>query len=109
MEKSEEKHAHLVIDQFFREASERKAFLALLNAGRQRNAHLMVLAIQLTLRTEFSKTIDSKVTQVILFNSSKPSEQIGVLGRQLPTLLEKCHILNVTEKYLNYFRKASSV
>ena len=49
-EESEEKQAHLVIDHLFREASESKKIFALIFAGRHRKAHLMVLAIQLTLK-----------------------------------------------------------
>ena len=65
-----------MLDYLFDEASQSKDFLALVVAGPYRIVHLMVLRHN-------SKAIDSKVTQIILFNSPRDSEEIGVLGRQL--------------------------
>ena len=73
----------LVLDDLFDEAAQSKDFLALVVAGRHRNVHLMVLRHNLFQRTKNSKTIDLNVTQIVLFNSPRDSEQIGVLGRQL--------------------------
>ena len=80
---TEKKRILLVLDDLFDEAAQSKHFLALVVAGRHRNVHLMVLRHNLFQRTKNSKTIDLNVTQIVLFNSPRDSEQIGVLGRQL--------------------------
>ena len=72
-----------MLDDLFDEAAQSKEFLALVVAGRHRNVHLMVLRHNLFQQTKNSKTIDLNVTQLILFNSPRDSEQIGILGRQL--------------------------
>ena len=73
----------LVLDDLFDEAAPSKEFLAIVIAGRHRNVHLMVLRHNLYQQSKNSKTIDLNVTQIILFNSPRDSEQIGILGRQL--------------------------
>ena len=76
----------LVLDDLFDEAASSKEFLAIVIAviaGRHRNVHLMVLRHNLYQQSKNSKTIDLNVTQIILFNSPRDSEQIGILGRQL--------------------------
>ena len=78
-----QKRILLVLDDLFDEAAQNKDFLALVLAGRHRNVHLMVSRHNLFQRAKNSKTIDLNVTQIILFNSPRDSEQIGVLGRQL--------------------------
>ena len=80
---AQKKRILLVLDDLLDEAAQSKDFLALVVAGRHRNVHLMVLRHNLFQRTKNSKTIDLNVTQIILFNSPRDSEQIGVLGRQL--------------------------
>ena len=69
-------------DDLFDEAAQSKEFLALVVAGRHRNFDLMVLRHNLFQQTKDSK-IDLNGTHVILFNSPRDSEQIGILGRQL--------------------------
>ena len=84
MQKAEaQKRILLVLDDLFDEAAQSKDFLTLVVAGRHRNVHLMVLRHKSFQRTKNSKAIDLNVTQIILFNSPRDSEQIGVLGRQL--------------------------
>ena len=78
-----QKRILLALDDLFDEAAQSKDFLALVVAGRHRNVHLMVLRHNLFQGTKNSKTIDLIVTQIVLFNSPRDSEQIGVLGRQL--------------------------
>ena len=73
----------LVIDDLFDEAASSKEFLATVIAGRHRNVHLMVLRHNLYQQSKNSKTIDLNVTQIVLFNSPRDSELIGILGRQL--------------------------
>ena len=73
----------LVLDDSLEEAAKSKEFLALVIAGGHRNIHLVVLGHNLFQQTKSSKTIDLNITQVILSNSPRDSEQIGVLGRQL--------------------------
>ena len=73
----------VVIDDLYDEAANTKEFLDLVIAGRHRNVHLMVLRHNLFQQSKFSKTIDLNVTQIVLFNSPRDSEQIGILGRQL--------------------------
>ena len=80
---AQKKRILLVLDDLFDEAAQSKDFLALVVAGRHRNVHLMVLRHNLFQRTKNSKIIDLNVTQIVLFNSPRDSEQIGVLGRQL--------------------------
>ena len=80
---AQKKRILLVLDDLFDEAAQIKDLLALVVAGRHRNVHLMVLRYNLFQRTKNSKTIDLNVTQIVLFNSPRDSEQIGVLGRQL--------------------------
>ena len=80
---AQKKRILLVLDDLFDEAAQSKDFLALVVAGRHRNVHLMVLRHNLFQRTKNSKTNDLNVTQIVLFNSPRDSEQIGVLGRQL--------------------------
>ena len=85
LEKAEaqKKRILLVLDNLFEEAAKSQEFLALVIAGRHRNIHLLVLRHNLFQRTKSSKTIDLNVTQIILFNSPRDSEQIGILGRHL--------------------------
>ena len=85
LEKAEaqKKRILLVLDDLFEEAAMSKDFLALVIAGRHRNIHLVVLRHNLSQQTEGSKTIDLNVTQIILFNSPRDLEQVGILGRQL--------------------------
>ena len=85
MERAEalKKRILLVLDDLFDEAAPSKEFLAIVIAGRHRNVHLMVLRHNLYQQSKNSKTIDLNVTQIILFNSPRDSEQIGILGRQL--------------------------
>ena len=78
---AQKKRILLVVDDLFEEAAKSKEFLALVIAGRHRNIHLVVL--RQSISTKSSKTIDLNVTQIILFNSPRDSEQIGILGRQL--------------------------
>ena len=73
----------VVIDDLYDEATQTKEFLDLVIAGRHRNVHLMVLRHNLFQQSKNSKTIDLNVTQMILFNSPRDLEQIGILGRQL--------------------------
>ena len=73
----------LVIDDLSTEASETKEFLALVIAGRRRNVHLRVSRHNSFQKTKNSKKIDLNLTQIILFDRPRYSEQIGVLGRQL--------------------------
>ena len=73
----------VVIDDLYDEAANSKEFLDLVIAGRHRNVHLMVLRHNLFQQSKYSKTIDLNVTQIVLFNSPRDSEQIGILGRQL--------------------------
>ena len=80
---AQRKRILLVLDDLFDEAAQSKDFLALVVADRHRNVHLMVLRHNFFQRTKNSKTIDLNVTQIVLFNSPRDSEQIGVLGRQL--------------------------
>ena len=80
---AQKKRILLVLDDLFEEAEKSKEFLALVIAGRHRNIHLVVLRHNLFQQTKSSKTIDLNVTQIILFNSPRDSEQIGILGRQL--------------------------
>ena len=80
---AQKKRILLVLDDLFDEAAQSKDFLALVIAGRHRNVHLMALRHNIFQRTKNSKTIDLNVTQIVLSNSPRDSEQIGVLGRQL--------------------------
>ena len=80
---SQKKRILLLLDDLFDEAAQSEDFLALVVAGRHRNVHLMVLRHNLFQQTKKSKTIDLNVTQIVLFNSPRDSEQIGVLGCQL--------------------------
>ena len=73
----------VVIDDLYDEAAQSKEFLDLVIAGRHKNVHLMVLRHNLFQQCKSSKTIDLNVTQMILFNSPRDLEQIGILGRQL--------------------------
>ena len=73
----------VVLDDLYDEAANSKEFLDLVIAGRHRNIHLMVLRHNLFQQSKYSKTIDLNVTQIVLFNSPRDSEQIGILGRQL--------------------------
>ena len=73
----------LVLDDLFEEAAKSKEILALAIAGRHRNIHLVVLRHNLFQQTKSSETIDLNVMQIILFNSPRGSEQIGILGGQL--------------------------
>lgn len=73
----------LIVDDLFDEAALSKEFLGVVIAGRHRNVHLMILRHNLYQQSKHSKTIDLNVTQIILFNSPRDSEQIGILGRQL--------------------------
>ena len=73
----------VVIDDLYDEAAQSKEFLDLVIAGRHKNVHLMVLRHNLFQQCKNSKTIDLNVTQMILFNSPRDLEQIGILGRQL--------------------------
>ena len=79
---AQKKRILLVLDDLFDEAAQSN-FLALVVAGRHCNVHLMVLRHNLFQRTKNSKKIDLNVTQIVLFNNPRDSEQIGVLGRQL--------------------------
>ena len=79
----QKKRILLVVDNFFEEAAKSKKFLALVIADRHRNIHLVVLRHNLIQQTKSSKTINLNVTQIIIFNSPRDSEQIGILGRQL--------------------------
>ena len=78
-----QKRILLVLDDLLDEAARSKEFLAVVVAGRHRNVHFMVLRHNLFQQTKNLKTIDLNVTQLILFNSLRDSEQIGILGRQL--------------------------
>ena len=80
---AQKKRNLLVLDDLFDEAAQSKEFLPPVVAGRHRNVHLMVLRHNLFQWTKNSKTIDLNVTQIVLFNSPRDSEQIGVLGCQL--------------------------
>ena len=80
---AQKKRILLVLDDLLDEAAGSKELLALVFAGRHRNVHLMVLRHNLFQQTKIPKTIDLNVTQLILFNSPRDSEQIGILGRQL--------------------------
>ena len=73
----------VVIDDLYDEAAQTKEFLDLVIAGRHKNVHLMVLRHNLYQQSKNAKTIDLNVTQMILFNSPRDLEQIGILGRQL--------------------------
>ena len=74
----------VIIDDLYDEAAQSKELLYLVIAGRHKKVHLMVLRHNLILeQCKHSKTIDLNVTQMILFNSPRDSEQIGILGRQL--------------------------
>ena len=73
----------VVIDDLYDEAAQSKKFLDLVIAGRHKNVHLMVLRHNLFQQCKNSETIDLNVTQMILFNSPRDLEQIGILGRQL--------------------------
>ena len=73
----------LVLDDLFDEAAQSKDFLALVVSGRHRKVLVMVLRHNSFQRTKSLKKIDLNVTQIILFNGPRDSEQIGVLGRQL--------------------------
>ena len=73
----------VVIDDLYQDACEDGMFLNLVVAERHRNIHLMTLRHNIYQPTKNSKTIDLKVTQMILFKSPRDVEQIGVLGRQL--------------------------
>ena len=79
----QKKQILLAVDDSFEEAAKSEQFLALVIAGRHRNIHLVVLRHNLFQQTKSSKTIDLSVTQIILFNSPRDSEQIGILGRQI--------------------------
>ena len=85
LERSEalKKRTLIIIDDLYEEAAQSKEFLDLVIAGRHRNVHLMVLRHNLFQQTKHSKTIDLNLTQIILFNSPRDSEQVGILGRQL--------------------------
>ena len=85
MEKAEaqKKRILLVLDDLFLEVQKSRDFLPLVIAGRNRNIHLLVLRHNLFQQRKSSKTIDWNVTQIILFNCPRDSEQIGLLGRQL--------------------------
>ena len=65
------------------ERSEALKQRTLLIAGRHKNVHLMVLRHNLFQQCKNSKTIDLNVTQMILFNSPRNLQQIGILGSQL--------------------------
>ena len=80
---AQKKKILLVLDDLFDEAAQSKDFLALVVAGRHRNVHLMVLRHNSFQRIKILKTIDLNVTQIVLFNRPRDSEQSGVLGRQL--------------------------
>ena len=80
---AQKKRLLLVLDDLFDKSAGSKEFLALVVAGRHCNVHLMVLRHSLFQQTKNWKTIDLNVTQLILFNSPRDSEQIGILGRQL--------------------------
>ena len=80
---AQKKRILLVTTDLFDEAAQSKEFLALVVAGRHRNVQLMVLRHKLFQQTKKLKTIDLNVIQLILFTSSRDSEQIGILGRQL--------------------------
>ena len=73
----------VVIDDLYDEAAQSKKFLDLVIAGRHKNVHLMVLRRKIFQQCRNLKTIDFNVTQMILFNSPRCLEQIGILGRQL--------------------------
>ena len=73
----------MVIDDLYQDAWEDETFLNLIVAGRHRNIHLRTLRHNIYQRAKNLKTIDLKVTQMILFKNPRDVEQIGVLGRQL--------------------------
>ena len=59
---------HVVLDDLYDEDANSKEFLDLVIAGRHRNIHLIVLRRNLFQQSEYSKTIDLNVTQIVLFN-----------------------------------------
>ena len=59
---------HVVLDDFYDKDANSKEALDLVIAGRHRNIHLMVLRRNLFQQSEYSKTIDLNVTQIVLFN-----------------------------------------
>ena len=73
----------VVIEDLYDEGANSKEFLDLVIAGRHRNVHSMVLRHNLFQLSKYSKTIYLNVTQIVLLNSLRDSEQIGILGRQL--------------------------
>ena len=85
LEKAEahKKRIMLGLDDFFEEAAKSKEFLALIFAGCHRNIHWVDLRHNRFQQTKSSKTIDLNVTQIILFNSPRDSEQVGILGLRL--------------------------
>ena len=85
LEKTEvqKKRILFVLVDLFAEAAKSKKFLAPVIAGRHRNIHLVVLRHNLIQQTKSSRTIDLNVTRIILFNSPRDSEQVGISGRQL--------------------------
>ena len=73
----------VVLDDLYDEAANSKGFLDLVIAGRHRTIHLMVLRHNLFQQSKNSETIYLIVTQIVLFNSPRVSDQIGVLRCQL--------------------------
>ena len=83
----------VVIDDLYDEAANNKEFFDLVIAGRHRNVHLMVLRHILFQQSKYSKTIDSNVTQIILFNSPRDSEQIEIWDVKRSTQEASGHLL----------------
>ena len=82
----------VVIDDLYQQACEDEYFLNLVIAVRHRNINLLALKHNLfqqsmKLKTievsKHSKTIELKVTQMVLVKSPRDLQQIGVLGRQM--------------------------
>ena len=73
----------VVIDDLYQQASQDEKFLELVVSGCHRNVHLITMKHNLYQQTKNSKTIDSNISQLILFNSPRDVEQISTLGRQM--------------------------
>ena len=73
----------VVIDDLYQPACEDEYFVNVVIAGRHRNIHLTAQKYNLYQQPKRSKTIEFNVTEMILFESHRDFEQIGVLGRHL--------------------------
>ena len=79
---AQKKQTLLVHNDSIKKAAKSKKCLALVLASRHGNIHLVVLRHNLFQTTKSSETIDLNVTQNILFNSPRDSEQVGILECQ---------------------------